>query len=96
MLRKRPVESLATAAMVNWTVLLACVQWLVPQAGNLLDLFRLDLGFALWCVAALAAASKTWSGENKSDCGSEICAQPAKTLGDHHGHSPRANELARN
>src|SRR5436305_15228247 len=37
-----------------------------------------------------------WSGENRSDCGSEICDQPAKTLGDHHGHSPRASELARN
>src|SRR5258708_36253683 len=47
-------------------------------------------------TAALAPANRTWSGENKSDCGSEICGQPAKTLGDHQGHSPRANELARN
>src|SRR5215470_4809377 len=47
-------------------------------------------------MAELNTASNTWSGENKSDCGSEICGQPAKTLGDHHGHSPRAIELARN
>src|SRR2546429_4107316 len=47
-------------------------------------------------IAALEAASSTCSGENKSDCGSEISDQPAKTFGDHHGHSPRANELARN
>src|SRR6266567_4075738 len=47
-------------------------------------------------IAALEAASSTCSGENKSDCGSEISDQPAKTFGDHHGHSPRASELARN
>src|SRR5262249_60444588 len=35
-------------------------------------------------------------GENRSDCGSEICGQPANTFGDHTGHSPRASELARN
>jgi hypothetical protein len=44
----------------------------------------------------LTAANSTWSGENKSDCGSEICGQPAKTFGDHHGHSPRATDVARN
>src|SRR6267378_333624 len=47
-------------------------------------------------MAELNTANRTWSGENNSDCGSEICVQPAKTLGVHHGHSPRANELARN
>ena len=47
-------------------------------------------------IAELKAASRTCSGENSSDCGSEISGQPAKTLGVHHGHSPRANEVARN
>src|SRR5215470_12695936 len=47
-------------------------------------------------MAELNTASRTCSGENSSDCGSEICGQPAKILGDHHGHSPRAIELARN
>src|SRR3977135_87181 len=47
-------------------------------------------------MAELNTANRTWSGENNSACGSEICRQPAKTLGVHHGHSPRANELARN
>src|SRR5262245_42228568 len=46
-------------------------------------------------MAELNTASKTWRGENNSDCGSEIWVQPAKTFGVHHGHSPRANELAR-
>src|SRR5436190_20480885 len=41
-------------------------------------------------------ASRRCSGENISDCGSAICGQPAKTFGVHHGHSPRAIELARN
>src|SRR5215467_7834752 len=47
-------------------------------------------------MAELNTASRTCSGENSSDCGSEICGQPAKILGDHHGHSPRAIEPARN
>src|SRR6266849_3118335 len=47
-------------------------------------------------IAELKTASKTWSGENSSDCGSEISGQPAKTLGAHHGHSPRANDVAKN
>src|SRR5262249_39065583 len=47
-------------------------------------------------IDALKAASRTWNGENKSDWGSEICGQPANTFGDHHGHSPRASEFARN
>jgi hypothetical protein len=41
-------------------------------------------------------ASNTCSGENSSDCGSEISGQPAKALGDHHGQSPRASDAARN
>src|SRR6266852_2568060 len=47
-------------------------------------------------IAELKAASRTCSGENSSDCGSEISGQPANTLGAHHGHSPRANDVARN
>src|SRR5258708_1948619 len=47
-------------------------------------------------MAEFNAAKRTWSGENKSDCGSEICGQPAKTLGIHHGHSPRAMDVAKN
>ena len=47
-------------------------------------------------IAELKAASRTCSGENSSDCGSEISGQPANTLGAHHGHSPCANAVARN
>src|SRR5258707_14150831 len=47
-------------------------------------------------MAELNAASSTWSGENSSDCGSEISGQPANTLGVHHGHSPCAMDVARN
>src|SRR4029077_2918321 len=47
-------------------------------------------------MAESNAASSTWSGENNSDCGSEICAPPAKTFGVHHRHLPRAMEVARN
>src|SRR5712691_7953700 len=36
-----------------------------------------------------------WSGEKISDCGSEICGQPAKTFGVQNGDSPRASEAAR-
>src|SRR4029453_4655185 len=47
-------------------------------------------------MAELNSASRTWSGENRSGLGSEISGQPAKTLGVHQGHSPRANDVARN
>src|SRR5262245_66501457 len=40
-------------------------------------------------------ASSRCSGEKISDCGSEICGQPAKTLGVQNGDSPRASEDAR-
>src|SRR5262249_58788862 len=47
-------------------------------------------------MTGLSAASTTCSGENNSDCGSEISGQPANTLGVHHGHSPCAIDVARN
>src|SRR5262245_17468787 len=40
-------------------------------------------------------ASSRCSGEKISDCGSEICGQPAKTLGVQNGDSPRASDAAR-
>src|SRR3989442_15520574 len=40
-------------------------------------------------------ARRKWSGEKISDCGSEICGHPAKTLGVQNGDSPRASEAAR-
>ena len=41
-------------------------------------------------------ASRKWSGEKISDCGSLICGQPAKTLGVQNGDWPVASERARN
>src|SRR5215510_12008310 len=40
-------------------------------------------------------ASSRCGGEKISDCGSEICGQPAKTLGVQNGDSPRASDAAR-
>src|SRR6267378_4464452 len=40
-------------------------------------------------------ARRTCRGEKMSDCGSEICGQPAKTLGVQNGSSPRASDAAR-
>src|SRR5215216_5593174 len=42
-----------------------------------------------------STATRRWSGEKISDCGSETCGHPAKTLGVHNGDSPRAREAAR-
>src|SRR3954447_10057385 len=47
-------------------------------------------------MAGCRSAQATCSGENKSDCGSAIIGQPAKTFGVHHGHSAREIEVAKN
>jgi hypothetical protein len=55
--REKPILRTATAAVLNWTILLHAIHFAVGTADNAYELLTQDVTSAYWIVAALASVS---------------------------------------